>query len=84
MCVAFLPFPTALLSEYGYQQLLVVIYPGRLGIIRLLLSSLWWYVFGKPNLASIDMDPRTMREFHIRSWVLPLIFLASIASLSSA
>ena len=79
MCVAFLPFPTALLGEYGDQQLVVVIYAGSLGITRLLLSSVWWYVSGKLNLASIDMDPRTMRAFHIRSWVLPLIFLASIA-----
>ena len=79
MCVAFLPFPTALLGEYGDQQLVVVIYAGSLGITRLFLSSVWWYVSRKPNLASIDMDPSTMRAFHIRSWVLPLIFLASIA-----
>ena len=79
MCVAFIPFLTALLGEYGDQQLVVVIYAGSLGITRLLLSSVWWYVSGKPNLASIDIDPRTMRAFHIRSWVLPLIFLASIA-----
>src|SRR4028118_1831353 len=79
MCVAFLPFLTALLGEYGDQQL-VVIYAGSLGITRLLLSSVWWwYVSGKPNLASIGIDPRTMRAFHIRSWVLPLIFLALIA-----
>ena len=78
MCVAFLPFLTALLGEYGDQQL-VVIYAGSLGITRLLLSSVWWYVSGKPNLASIDIDPRTMRAFHIRSWMLPLIFLALIA-----
>lgn len=79
MCVPFLPFPTALLGEYGDQQLVVVIYAGSLGITRLLLSSVWWYVSGKPNLASIDIDPRTMRAFHVRSWVLPLIFLALIA-----
>jgi uncharacterized membrane protein len=78
MCVAFLPFLTALLGEYGDQQW-VVIYAGSLGITRLLLSSVWWYVSGKPNLASIDIDPRTMRAFHIRSWMLPLIFLALIA-----
>jgi len=39
MCVAFLPFLTALLGEYGDQQLVVVIYAGSLGITRLLLSS---------------------------------------------
>ena len=79
MCVAFLPFPTVLLGEYGDQQLVVVIYAGSLAITRLLLSSVWWYVAGKPHLASIDMDPSTMRAFHIRAWAIPLIFLISIA-----
>ena len=78
LCVAFLPFPTALLGEYGDQQL-VVIYAGSLAITRLLLSSVWWYVSGNPHLASIDMDPSTMRAFHIRAWAIPLILLVSIA-----
>jgi uncharacterized membrane protein len=44
LCVAFLPFPTALLGEYGDQQLVVAIYAGSLAIMRLLLSLVWWYV----------------------------------------
>jgi uncharacterized membrane protein len=54
MCVAFLPFPTALLGGYGYQQLVVVIYAGSLAITRLLLSLVWWYVSGRPHLANIN------------------------------
>jgi uncharacterized membrane protein len=38
MFVAFLPFPTALIGEYGDQQLVVVIYAGSLAVTRLLLS----------------------------------------------
>jgi uncharacterized membrane protein len=79
MFVAFLPFPTALMGEYGDQQLVVVIYAGSLTVTRLLLSLVWWYVSGKPHLANIDMDPGTMRAFGIRAWVIPLIFLVSIA-----
>jgi uncharacterized membrane protein len=79
LCVAFLPFPTALLGEYGDQQLVVVIYAGSLAITRLLLSLVWWYVSGRPHLANIDTDPSTMRAFGIRAWVIPLIFLVSIA-----
>jgi len=79
MCVAFLPFPTALMGEYGDQQLVVVIYAGSLAVTRLLLSSVWWYVSDKPHLANIDMDTRTMRAFGIRAWAIPLIFLVSIA-----
>ena len=79
MCVAFLPFSAALLGEYGDQQLVVIIYAGSLAITRLLLSSVWWYVSGKPHLASIDMDSITRRAFHIRAGTVPLIFLLSIA-----
>jgi uncharacterized membrane protein len=79
LCVAFLPFPTALLGEYGDQQLVVVIYAGSLTITRLLLSLVWWYVSGRPHLANIDTDPSTMRACGIRAWVIPLIFLVSIA-----
>ncbi len=79
MCVAFLPFSAALLGKYGDQQLVVVLYAGSLAITRLLLSSVWWYVSGKPYLASINMDSSTRRAFHIRAGVVPLIFLLSIA-----
>jgi uncharacterized membrane protein len=65
LCVAFLPFPTALLGEYGDQQLVVVIYAGSLAITRLILSLVWWYVSGRPHLANIGMDPSTMRAFGI-------------------
>ncbi len=78
MCVAFLPFPAALMGEYGDQQLVVVIYAGSLAVTRLLLSAVWWYVLGKPQLVDMDMDPSTIRIFSIRAWAIPLIFLISI------
>jgi uncharacterized membrane protein len=78
MLVAFLPFPAALLGEYGDQQLVVVIYAGTLAITRLLLSLVWLYVSGKPWLVNVEFDPRTRRIFDIRAWAIPLIFLISI------
>jgi uncharacterized membrane protein len=47
MCIAFLPFPTSLLGEYGDQQLVVVIYAASLAIARLLLTAMWWYATSK-------------------------------------
>ena len=43
MVVAFVPFPTALLGEYGNHQLLVAIYAGTLAVGRLLLTAIYWY-----------------------------------------
>ena len=78
MFVAFLPFPTALLGEYEDQQIVVAVYAGSLAITRLLLSSVWWYVSGRPWLVSVELDRRTIRVFSIRAWGIPLVFLVSI------
>jgi TMEM175 potassium channel family protein len=39
MCIAFLPFPTSLLGEYGDQQLVVAIYTGSLTVARPLSTA---------------------------------------------
>jgi TMEM175 potassium channel family protein len=61
MCVAFLPFPTSLLGEYGDQQLVVAIYAGILAVTRLLLTAVWWYATNGHRLVDPDLDLYTMR-----------------------
>jgi Endosomal/lysosomal potassium channel TMEM175 len=43
MVVAFVPFPTALLGEYGDHQLPVAVYAATLAVGRLLLTAIYWY-----------------------------------------
>src|SRR5215216_2503570 len=43
LTISFVPFPTALLGEYGEQQFAVVLYALSLAIPRLLLALIWWY-----------------------------------------
>jgi uncharacterized membrane protein len=43
MFVAFVPFPTLLLGEYGNHQLPVAIYAGTLAAGRMLLTAIHWY-----------------------------------------
>ena len=76
MCVAFVPFPTSLLGEYGNHQLPVAIYAGTLAIGRLLLTALYWYAGGREHLA--NEDPARTRFFLIRGLAIPAIFLLSI------
>jgi uncharacterized membrane protein len=42
MVVAFVPFPTSLLGEYGDHQLPVAIYAATLAVGRLLLPAIHW------------------------------------------
>jgi TMEM175 potassium channel family protein len=76
MFVAFVPFPTSLLGEYGNHQLPVAIYAGTLAIGRLLLTAMYWYATGRDHLA--DEDPARVRFFLIRGLTIPAIFLLSI------
>ncbi len=78
MFIAFLPFPSALLGEYGDQQLVVSIYAGCLAITRLLLSAVWWYASVGHRLIDSDLDPVMIRAHGVRGVVIPLIFLLSI------
>jgi uncharacterized membrane protein len=78
MFVAFLPFPTSLLGEYGDHQLPVAVYAGTFAISRLLLTVIYWYAAGENRLVNETQDPATVRFFLIRGLTIPLIFLLSI------
>ncbi len=55
MCIAFLPFPTALLAEYlpepGGRTLAVAGYSATLVVIALAYNALWWYAAGPISYA---------------------------------
>jgi uncharacterized membrane protein len=78
MVVAFVPFPTSLLGEYGNHQLPVAIYAATLAIGRLLLTAIHWYSTRDGRLLEEVQDPRTARFFLIRGLTIPAIFLLSI------
>jgi uncharacterized membrane protein len=74
--VAFMPFPTSLLGEYGNHQLPVAVYAGTLAMGRLLLTAMYWYAISGDHL--VDEDPATTRFFLVRGLTIPAIFLLSI------
>src|SRR5215204_2211690 len=79
MFVAFLPFPTALLGEYGDQLLVVAIYPGAVAITRLMLSVIWWYASSNYRLIDSEgLHPALIRAHHIHGVVITLMFVLSI------
>jgi uncharacterized membrane protein len=78
MVVAFLPFPTSLLGEYGDRQLPVAIYAATLAVGRLLLTALHWHSTRDDRLLDEPQDPATVRFFLIRGLTITAIFLLSI------
>jgi uncharacterized membrane protein len=78
MVVAFVPFPTSLLGEYGAHQLPVAVYAATLAIGRLLLTAIHWYSTRDDRLLEEAQDPATVRFFLIRGLTITAIFLLSI------
>jgi uncharacterized membrane protein len=78
MVVAFVPFPTSLLGEYGDHRLPVAVYAGTLAVGRLLLTAIHWYSTKNGRLVDEPQDPATVRFFLIRGLTIPAIFLVSI------
>ena len=78
MGVAFVPFPTSLLGEYGDHQLPVAMYAATLAVGRLLLTAIHWYATRNDRLLDEPQDPATVRFFLIRGLTIPVIFLLSI------
>jgi len=62
MCVAFLPFPSSLLGEYGGRLVAVEIYAGSVAATGLFLCGMWWYATRDGRLTDGDLDPGLIRH----------------------
>lgn len=78
MCVAFIPFPAALLGEYPLQRVSVVTYACSLILTNLMLSLLWWYATHNHRLVDDDIDPHFVHIVNRRNMTAPVVYLASI------
>ena len=79
MCIAFIPFPTALLSRYGVVQTAVVVYAGTLTITGILLEILWWYATRRHYLIEKELPDRVIRLGTIKTIIAPCAYALSIA-----
>lgn len=78
MAVAFLPFPTSLLGEYGREQVSVVIYAANAAVASLLLSAISWYAGRGHRLVPPDHDDAESKIRRLQGLAVPAVFLASI------
>jgi TMEM175 potassium channel family protein len=60
-CVAFIPFPTALLAEYvrepEQRTTAVAVYSGTLTVTAIFLTILWLYAAGNYRLVDRNLHP---------------------------
>lgn len=78
MCIASLPFPTALLGHYPNQQISVVIYAGTLLITGIVLDLLWGYATTNRLIDDETNTAYFIAFVHRYNRIAPALYLLSI------
>jgi uncharacterized membrane protein len=77
MIVAFIPFPTAILSNYSGLTA-TVFYALIMLLASLLMTAIWWHASRRNHLIDPQMDPQTRRRQFIAPLLTTAIFMGSI------
>ena len=78
LCIAFQPFPTSVLGEYG-DRTAVMFYAATLFATGAVVLALWAYAAAGRRLVSPGLDARLIQHQTVRASSVPIVFLASIA-----
>lgn len=78
LCVTFIPFPAALMSEFSNYRTSVVIYGASLAVAGLMFDLMRWYATHQHRLVDKDLHPQVIRTARRRNLTGPLIYLLGI------
>ncbi|CAN5121462.1 TMEM175 family protein [soil metagenome] len=77
LLIAFVPFPTSLLSDFDPQSSTVVLYAATVGSISLVQAWLWIHAY-RAGLMSAEVDDEMNRYVRRGLWPVGAVFFASI------
>jgi TMEM175 potassium channel family protein len=77
MAIAFLPFPTSVISEYGFRAA-TIFYALTIIVSGLLSVALWWYATRHNRLIDPQLDPRRRRQEFVSPLMTVAFFILSI------
>jgi uncharacterized membrane protein len=78
MFIAFVPFSTSLIGEYGDQQISVIIYAVNIIIIGFLEYIRWRYATKDHHLVDSDLDPTFITKMSRTFLLGPIIYLIAV------
>jgi uncharacterized membrane protein len=76
-CIAFLPFPTAVLGRNGGRAS-TVLYASSMAVTGIMGWLLTVYAYGRHRLIDADIDPVLIKHWMRRAAAMPLVFLVSV------
>jgi uncharacterized membrane protein len=84
LCVAFIPFPTALLAEYiqgseGERQTAIAVYSGTLAVTGIFFTLLWLYAANDYRLVNRPLNPRLLRAMTRRYLIGAALYIIAFA-----
>ena len=74
LCIAFIPFPTAIVGEHLSDPVAQEFYFGTILVTGLATLTLWWYVSSEPRLVDPGLHPRVVRRLYLNILVGPVAF----------
>jgi len=77
MSVAFIPFPTSLISEHG-NRISTIFYALNMIVTGLLSAIIWWYASHGHRLIDAEITPQQIRRDMLRQFVVPAVFFLSV------
>jgi uncharacterized membrane protein len=77
MAIAFIPFPTVVISENG-NRTATIFYAMTMCAVGLLLTLLWLYASSRRRLVSPNLDTAIVRRGILRNLSAPAVFFLSI------
>ncbi len=82
MCVAFIPFPTALLAEYIQSEertMAVAVYTGTLAVTAVFFTLLWHYAANGHRLVDRNIDPSRLQAMTWRYLAGMVLYVVTFA-----
>lgn len=79
LTVSFIPFPTALFSEYVWSRAAFILYAASFGAVALVKLWVWRYAARTPSLLTPDADRATVARISRRSLAVPIACAVTIA-----
>lgn len=77
MCVAFIPYPTALIGEFGASLPVVVFYGLSLAMTGFVYNALWFYVVHRYIISEKLINQKSVRKATIWSLSYPISYLVA-------